>query len=243
VIVAVANRKGGVGKTTVTLGLASSLGWRGRRVLVVDLDENATELLRADVGVSTPTVVDVLDGRRRVDQAVLATGWPRVDLVPSDFGLRAWAGSDDGALRRQLHGWRAHDVVLVDCPPTLGPLTRTALCAADRALAVTEASFSALRGLDAFLDAFDAARAGNPGLRFAGVVLNLLDRNREQRGRLDELREAIDADAVWEPFVPRRAVVAETLGAGLALHDPRAGRGAAEVAAVFDRLADKLLAC
>ncbi len=242
-IVAVANRKGGVGKTTVTLCLAAALVRRGRRVLVVDLDENATELLRVGVGVTTPTIVEVLEGELRVDQAVVATPWTGVDLIPSDVALQHWSGAPDTVLRERLHGWRAHDVVLIDCPPTLGPLTRNAMGAADRVLAVMEASFSALRGLEGFLDAFDAARAAhNPDLAFAGVVLNLLDRNREQRGRLEELHDAIEAGAVWEPFIPRRAVIAETLGAGRTLYDPLAGRGAPEMAALFDRLADRLLA-
>jgi len=241
-IVAVANRKGGVGKTTVTLYLAAALARRGRRVLVVDLDENATELLRVGVGVMTPTIVQVLEGEMRMDQAVVATPWAGVDLVPSDAALQRWSGGPDTALRERLHGWRAHDVVLIDCPPTLGPLTRNAMGAADRVLAVMEASFSALRGLEGFLDAFDAARAAvNPDLRFAGVVLNLLDRNREQRGRLEELHDAIEAGAVWEPFIPRRAVIAEALGAGRTLYDPLAGRGAAEMAALFDVLATRLV--
>jgi len=241
-IVAVANRKGGVGKTTVTLCLAAALARRGRRVLVVDLDENATELLRVGVGVMTPTIVQVLQGELRMDQAVVATPWAGVDLVPSDVALQHWSGGPDTVLRERLHGWQAHDVVLIDCPPTLGPLTRNAMGAADRVLAVMEASFSALRGLEGFLDAFDAARAAvNPGLRFAGVVLNLLDRNREQRGRLEELHDAIEAGAVWEPFIPRRAVIAETLGAGRTLYDPLAGRGAPEMAALFDVLATRLV--
>lgn len=241
-IVAVANRKGGVGKTTVTLCLAAAIAHRGQRVLVVDLDENATELLRVPVGVATPTVAEVLDGGLRADQAVVPTPWERVDLIASDFGLQQAVADSAEVLRGRLHGWKAHDLVLIDCPPTLGPLTLNALAAADQVLGVTEASYSALRGLDHFLDAFDAVRRlHNAKLRFAGLVLNLLDRNREQRLRTEELRQAIEADAVWEPFIPRRAVIPETLAAGRTLYDPDAGRNAQQMATLFEQLADKLL--
>lgn len=237
-----ANRKGGVGKTTVTLCLAAALAHRGQRVLVVDLDEGATDVLGVLVGEQTPTTFEVLDGQLRIDQAILATAWKGVDLVPSDFGIQQFTSKRPDVLRSRLEGWQGdHDVVLIDCPPTLGPLTLNALAAADRVLVVTQVEYLALAGLDAFLDSFELIqRQHNPRLRFAGVVVNMLGRTREQRVRLAQLREAIEADVIWLPLIPERAVISETLGAGLTLYDPAAGRGASKAAALFDQLADKL---
>jgi chromosome partitioning protein len=193
--------------------------------------------------VHTATVMDVLDGVVRADQAVRPSPWEGVDVLPSDFTLQRFDQTRLDLLRERLHGWAAHDVVLIDCPPTLGLLTHNALVAADLVMVVTEASFPALRGVDSFLDTFDGVRTRhNPELRFGGVILNALDRSREQRLRLRELREAIEADAIWEPVIPRRAVIAESLGAGRTLYDPESGRPGAEVAVLFEQLADKLVA-
>lgn len=240
--VAMANRKGGVGKTTVTLCLAAALAHKGQRVLVVDLDEGATDVLGVDVDEQTPTSLEVLDGQVGIEEAILPTSWTGVDLVPSDYGIQQFTDKRLDVLRSRLASWHGdHDVVLIDCPPTLGPLTLNALGAADRVLIVTQVEFLALSGLDAFLDSFELVRARhNPQLRLAGVVVNMLGRTREQRVRLRQLREAIETDAIWLPMIPERAVISETIGAGLTLYDRGAGRGASKVALLFDQLADKL---
>lgn len=241
-VVAMANRKGGVGKTTVTLCLAAAVAQRGQRVLVLDLNESATAALGVKPDEQTPTSFEVLDGQVRVDQAVQATPWAGVDLIPSDFGIEQFTSRQPDVLRRALDGWRAdYAVVLIDCPPTVGPLTLNALVAADYVAVVTEVTYLALDGLDDFLDSFESIRdQHNPRLRLAGVIVNRLGRTREQRLRLEQLREAIEEDAIWLPLIPERAVISETIGAGLTLYDAAAGRGARAVAEMFDELADKL---
>ena len=243
-VVAILSQKGGVGKTTVCLGLAEAARLRGWRTLVVDLDPqaNATDVLLA--GDPELTVNDVLvDGRPGIAaDAVVASSWgPGLDVLPSEQALEhrnrdARPGSA-GRLRTALGALREqYDVVLIDCPPSIGELTVTALTAADRAVTVTEPGFFALRGAEQALQATMVVRdATNLGLRSGGIIINRYRRNvREHHQRVQELGEAYPS-LILRPVLPERSAIAVAHGAGIPVQR-MSSRAAKEIAADFDEL-------
>ncbi len=225
--------KGGVGKTSVTLGLAAIALAEGRRTLVIDLDPQANATSALDPPGYEFTANDVVaDGRTGVAaDAVVPSGWGEgLDLIAGDPALEHRTHSDgrDSALRLRLAltgTLEKYDRVLIDCPPSLGELTRNGLAAATAALVVTEPSFFALRGAEQALDAIAIARrATNLGLRPAGIVLNRVRRVNEHRYRVAELRAAYP-ELVLEPEIPDRSAIAAAQGAAqpiTALRSPAA---------------------
>ncbi len=246
---AVIAQKGGVGKTTTLLGIAGAAWERGLRVLVVDLDPQANATAALDPAGTAYSTNDVLaDARHGVAaDAVVRSGWgDNVDLVPSERALehRAVPEGRDSTLRLRiaLEGVAdRYDLVLVDCPPSLGELTRNALAAVRLALVVTEPSFFALPGAAAALDAIEVVRgSSNLVLRPAGVLVN---RSRpqtvEHAFRLAELHAAYP-DLVLPMTVPDRTAVQQAQGACVPVQAWRSP-GAREVADVYDDVLDTLL--
>lgn len=222
-VVAVLSQKGGVGKTTVTLGMAEAARRSGIKTLVVDLDPqaNATDSLTE----STPdfTINDVLaDGRPGIaSQAVVPSSWgPGLDLIASDQALehrnREGARASAKRLRTTLGDLRSsYDLVLIDCPPSIGELTVNALTAADRAVTVTEPGFYALRGAEQALQAITVVRdSSNLSLRSSGIIINRYRAQlREHEHRLAELESAYPT-LVLHPVLPERSIIAAASGAG-----------------------------
>jgi len=220
-ILATLSLKGGVGKTSVVLGLAGAAAERGLRVLVVDLDPQANATASLDPLRTPYTTSDVLyDGRTGVAaDAVVESGWtPLVRLVPSERALehRATPSGPDSSrrLRHALEGVTdQYDVVLIDCPPSLGELTRNALHAADAALVVTEPSYFAVQGAEQALEAVSVvAKGGNAGLTAAGIVANRVRPTLpEHVYRMDEMRAAF-GDLILGGL-PDRSAVQQAQGA------------------------------
>jgi cellulose biosynthesis protein BcsQ len=214
--------KGGVGKSTTTLGLAGAAWERGLRTLVVDLDPQANTTAALDPAPWRYSTNDVLaDARPGVAaDAVVPSGWGAgLDLVPSERALehRAVSAGPDSAqrLRVSLSGVvETYDVVLIDCPPSLGELTRNALAAARHALVVTEPSFFALPGAQQALEALEIVRSeANLGLRAAGILVNRArPLTSEHAYRVEELRAAYH-DLVLATVVPERTSVQQAQGA------------------------------
>lgn len=240
---AIVNQKGGVGKTTTTLGLASAAMWAGRRILVVDLDPQAssTWILGVDPDEVAMSVEDVLDGRS-ARAAIVPSAWgDEVDVLPATRSLQASeSGRSTTSLRRSLSTIQdskdPYDAILIDCPPALGSITESGLAAARFALIVVEPSALGLRGVEAVADTIDRVwERQNPELEIAGVIVNRVPAvSSEAERQLDLLGRTVGRRAVWEPYVPQRVILSEAVSLRRPIHDM--GARAVDVSEVFDSL-------
>ena len=254
-ILAVANQKGGVGKTTVVLGLAARASARGERVLVVDLDPQANATSGLAVWDPALTVDHALAADRpgAIASVIGPAGWgPAVGLgavpsvapaSPSLAGREPQLANDPvGAQDRlaiALDGLD-FDLVLIDCPPSLGLLTVNGLFAAHRALVVTEPGAWAVDGVDQMLQTIARVgqRRGRP-LPVAGIVVNRLGRTRDNKYWYEQVREAYPL-LVRSP-IQLRAAVAEASAQSMPIHALAGRAGAVEAMEQFDLLLDELL--
>lgn len=254
-VLALCNQKGGVGKTSVTLGLADVLARQGRRVLLVDADPQANATANLDVHTPEFTLNDVLtvDPVTRsvqagvLGEAVVPAGeaWGDVAVVASELSLAAREQDQDlgreyrlrVAMEGTLDAW---DVVLIDCPPSLGQLTVNALTAADAALLVTEPRAASVEGLAQMIRTLSTIRQHfNPDLRLAGVLVNRHRPDRRDRVEWVEQLRADYAEHLLEPFLPERELVA--LAASAAAPLTSFGTRGRDVVEALSALAARLL--
>jgi chromosome partitioning protein len=248
-VVAVLSMKGGVGKSTVALGLASA-GWdRDLRTLLIDMDPQANASMALDVLGADFTSSDVLaDARAGVaGDAIVESGWgPSVQVIPAERSLEHRTISRGRNSAQRLRTALAtipkrYDLVIVDCPPSLGELTRNALTAADRAVIVTEPSHFSLHGAAEALEAVSViARTTNPRLRTSTVVVNRFNPDdREHRLNLERLADA-HGRLVYDPPLPECAGIPQSQRAVSPIHTWNSP-GSREVAEIMDDLLDLLV--
>jgi chromosome partitioning protein len=249
--VALANQKGGVGKTTTAVNLSVVLAFRGWKVLLVDFDPqgNATSSLGVDKHDLSSTAYELLMGDLTLDEVVVSSVRPNLDLVPSTPAL---AGAEvdlvpqarrERAFQRALGpATGAYDLVLIDCPPSLGLLTVNALTAVDAVVVPIQCEFLALEGLGQLITTIDLVkRQLNPALDVLGVLMTMYDaRTRLSAHVVEEVRVHFP-QRIFETIIPRSIRLAEapSYGQAIAEYDPES-RGAQAYRAVADELIARL---
>jgi chromosome partitioning protein len=230
-VYAIANQKGGVGKTTTAVNLAACVAEAGYDTLLVDIDPQCNATLGLGIPKDAPaTVYDVLAGAATFEDVLVATSIAHLWVAPAGPDLAAAAvelprvAGSEGRLREALDPIRErYAFTLLDCPPSLGPLTVNALVAADRVIVPVQAEYFALEGLAGLLDTLSLVqRELNPRLTVAGMLLTMHDgRTRLAQDVEREVREHFP-DLVFETVIPRNVRIGESpsFGKPVIHHDP-----------------------
>jgi chromosome partitioning protein len=239
-VIAVANQKGGVGKTTTSINLAACVAEKGRRVLLIDFDPqaNATSGLGLEKQEGR-SLYPVLMGGAQPQDFITDTALPHLQVIPAEVNL-AGAEIEVARSERYLHRLRdallpltssdRYEFIFLDCPPSLGVLTMNALCAADRLLMPIQSEYYALEGLSVMVRLVQQLReAGNPGLTIEGLVMTMYD-NRTSLSRQvwQQVREHF-GEQVYDTLIPRsiRLGEAPSHGKPINLYDPHSVAAAA----------------
>ena len=248
-ILAITNQKGGVGKTTTSINLGTALAAVGRRVLIIDFDAQGNA--STGLGIARPerklTSFDLVVDQVPLEDAVVPTLVPRLDIVPGDenlSGVETALASDHrrsyrlrdavrGYLERmdaksltesQTEGQTGYDYILIDCPPSLSALTLNAMTAAHALLVPLQCEFLALEGLSQLLRTIEIVRSGlNPDLEIQGVVLTMYDRRNNLSDQVADEVRAFFGNKVYNTVIPRNVRLSEapSFGKPALLYDYR----------------------
>jgi chromosome partitioning protein len=236
-IIAVANQKGGVGKTTTAINLATSLGTLGRRVLLVDLDpqSNSTSGLGISPAEVTHSTYSLLAGQSGSEEAILPTKAEGLAVIPATRDL---IGAEielvslenrEVTLKSRLHpATTKYDYIFIDCPPSLGLLTLNALTACDSVIVPLQCEYYAMEGLSALLETIEMVRRSfNVALEIEGVLLTMFDTRNSICHQVADQARGHFAGKVFSTVIPRNVRLSESPSHGLPilLYDP-GSRGA-----------------
>lgn len=221
-VLTVANQKGGVGKTTTAINLATALAAVGKTVLIVDLDPqgNASTGLGIDRDERKVSTADVLRGDAGLKEAIVETAVPRLYVAPSTLDLLGLemeiADSGDRAfrLRKAIEEYipttRPFDYIMIDCPPSLNLLTINAMAAAHALLVPLQVEFFALEGLSQLLETMNQVKAGvNPELHLHGIILTMYDARNNLATQVESDVRDYMGDQVYETVIPRNVRLSE----------------------------------
>jgi chromosome partitioning protein len=246
----IGNQKGGVGKTATVLGLASALMKRKKQVLVVDMDPqaNSTTGLGVEVPEDHLTTYELMSSTSpgAARDAVMSTPWDGVDLIPASVALSRIEsdGSNDLIFRLDtaFEGLDLSDyaAMLIDCPPSLGKLLYSSLCASDGVAVVTQAERDSVNGVQAFIETVEnVRRRPNPKLTLDKIIINLRDNNNEHVFREEELRTKF-GDLVAKTTIPDLVARKNAHSVNMPIHEYR-GRGNIPLQVAYDSLLEELI--
>lgn len=236
-VIAIANQKGGVGKTTTAINLGAALAMDGRPTILIDLDPqgNASTGLGIPAEQRRKTVYDLLAGEDRLGDCLVPTAIGNLSVIPATADLSsadvdlAQERDRTRLLRRKLADAPSGSIVLIDCPPALGLLTVNAMVAADAVLVPLQAEFYALEGLSQLLSTVQQVRrSANPGLRVNGVLMTMSDYRNNLSQQVEADARATLGDLVFPTVIPRNVRVSEapSFAQPVLLYDP-ASKGSA----------------
>ena len=228
--IAIANQKGGVGKTTTSINLSAGLAYTGKKVLLVDFDPqgNATQGVGYRVGLKDLTVYDTLLNDVEINECIKTLSKPPMDILPANINL---AGADlqlakieDGReqlLKNVLSKVEdKYDYIIIDCPPSLGLLNTNALTAADSVLIPVQSEYYALEGITQLLQTIRLVqKLFNPDLKIEGVLLTMYDARTNLSAEVgQEIRKHFKEKA-YKTYIPRNVKLSEAPSAGLSIYD------------------------
>jgi chromosome partitioning protein len=229
-IISIINQKGGVGKTTTVINLASALSQQGKKILVIDLDPqgNATTGLGlSNTNNSEETIYGILNGTKLISEVIKKTEFENLDLIASNVDLSGLevetAGDNDRAfilkskLASYLNDSRGfYDYILIDCPPSLSLLTVMALVSSNSLLVPLQTEFFALEGLTQLMKTIERIKANlNPKLEIQGILLTMYDRRNKLSSQVEEEARNYFRDKVYQTVIPRNVRLSEAPSHGV----------------------------
>jgi chromosome partitioning protein len=226
-VIAVANQKGGVGKTATVINLAAALAMDGKRTLIVDCDPqgNASSGLGVPEREGQATLYHLLTGPIPVEELILSTALPFLQLLPADINLvgaeieLVQAPNREGVLREKISSLvNQYEFIVLDAPPSLGLLTLNAMTAAQSLIIPTQCEFYAMEGLSKLLKTVALVQQRlNPSLRIEGILLTMFDSRNNLSGQVEEEVRAHFGELVFKTVIPRNVRVSESPSHGMSV--------------------------